>query len=162
MDKKSLSERDICPKIIVSALQGVGWDIQRQVREEFAFTKGRVIVRGKLLTQSSAQRADFVLYHQPNLPLAVIEAKDNRQGPGDGMQQSLDCAEALEVPFAFTSNGDGFVFHERSGTSAQVETTLALDQFPTPRRAVAAPLHLVQAGRRHPSQGAGVLAPTLN
>ncbi|MBK6854420.1 MAG: DEAD/DEAH box helicase family protein [Burkholderiales bacterium] len=131
-DKTSLSERDICTQYIVPALQQAGWDIQRQVREEVTFTKGRVIVRGKLHTRGKARRADFVLYHQANLPIAVIEAKDNSHGPGDGMQQALEYAESLDVPFAFTSNGDGFVFHDRSGTGAQVETPIALDQFPAP------------------------------
>ena len=129
---KSLSERDICTKLIVPAVQRAGWDIQRQVREEVTFTKGRVIVRGKLHVRGKARRADFVLYHQSNLPIAVIEAKDNSHGPGDGMQQALDYAESLDVPFVFTSNGDGFVFHDRSGTGDQVETRLTLDQFPSP------------------------------
>lgn len=132
MDKKALSERDICTKFITPAIAAAGWDIQRQVREEVTFTKGRVIVRGKLHTRGQARRADYVLYRQANLPLAVIEAKDNTHGPGDGMQQALDYAESLDVPFAFTSNGDGFVFHDRSGTGTQVEAHLSLDQFPSP------------------------------
>jgi len=132
MEKKGLSERDICTKFIVPALQQAGWDIQHQVKEEVTFTKGRVIVRGRLHTRGKARRADFVLYQQANLPIAVIEAKDNSHGAGDGMQQALDYAEALDVPFAFTSNGDGFVFHDRSGTGQQVEVQLGLDQFPSP------------------------------
>lgn len=132
MDKGSLSERDICTKFITPAIEQAGWDIQRQVREEVTFTRGRVIVRGKLHTRGQARRADYVLYHQAHLPIAVIEAKDNRHGPGEGMQQALDYADALDVPFAFTSNGDGFVFHDRSGTGDQVEVHLGLDQFPTP------------------------------
>ena len=132
MDKKSLSERDICTQFITPAIVAAGWDLQRQVREEVTFTKGRVIVRGRLHTRGQARRADYVLYHQANLPLAVIEAKDNTHGPGDGMQQALDYAEALDAPFVFTSNGDGFVFHDRSGTGTQVETHLGLDQFPSP------------------------------
>ena len=132
MDKKSLSERDICTKFITPALGAAGWDIQRQVREEVSFTQGRVIVRGKLHTRGQARRADYVLYHQANLPLAVIEAKDNRHGPGEGMQQALDYADALDLPFAFTSNGDGFVLHDRSATVTPVETQLRLDQFPGP------------------------------
>ncbi len=132
VDKKQLSERDICTQLIVPALRQAGWDIQRQVREEVTFTKGRVIVRGKLHTRGRARRADFVLYHQAHLPLAVIEAKDNHHGPGDGMQQALDYAEALDLPFAFTSNGDGFVFHDRSGAATQTETVLTLEQFPSP------------------------------
>lgn len=136
MNKKSLSERDICTQLIVPALQQAGWDLRRQVREEVSFTQGRVIVRGKLHTRGKARRADFVLYHAPNRPIAVIEAKDNTHGPGEGMQQALDYAEALDVPFAFTSNGDGFVFHDRTvggaTPGATVETHLPLDQFPAP------------------------------
>jgi type I restriction enzyme R subunit len=100
---KSLSERDICTKLIVPAVHRAGWDIQRQVREEVTFTKGRVIVRGKLHVRGKARRADFVLYHQANLPLAVIEAKDNSHGPGDGMQQALDLgADGVMVPLICT------------------------------------------------------------
>ena len=132
MSKKSLSERDICTKFIAPAVVAAGWDIQRQVREEVSFTKGRVIVRGKLHSRGKSRRADFILYHQPNLPLAVIEAKDNTHTVGDGMQQALDYAEALDVPFVFSSNGDGFLFHDRTGNAALTETELTLDQFPSP------------------------------
>lgn len=110
MDKKLLSERDICTKFISPAVQLAGWDIQKQVREEVTFTKGRVIVRGKLHSRGKSRRADFILYHQPNLPIAVIEAKDNKHSVGAGMQQALDYAESLDVPFVFSSNGDGFFF----------------------------------------------------
>lgn len=124
VDKKALSERDICTKFIAPAIAAAGWDIQRQVREEVTFTKGRVIVRGKLHARGQARRADFVLYHVPNRPIAVIEAKDNTHGPGVGMQQALDYAESLDVPFAFTSNGDGFVLHDR--IVANLDNLLAL------------------------------------
>ncbi|QJD57614.1 DEAD/DEAH box helicase family protein [Pseudomonas sp. gcc21] len=133
MDKKSLSERDICSKYIFPAIQRAGWDMHRQVREEVSFTKGRIIVRGKLHSRGESRRADFILYHQPNLPLAVIEAKVNKQSIGSGMQQALGYAESLDVPFVFSSNGDGFLFHDRSGTGSQVETQLSLDQFPSPQ-----------------------------
>ncbi|MCY1274003.1 DNA phosphorothioation system restriction enzyme [compost metagenome] len=132
MDKKSLSERDICTKYIAPAIAQAGWDIHKQVREEVSFTKGRIIVRGKLHSRGESRRADFILYHQPNLPLAIIEAKDNNHSVGSGMQQALGYAEALDVPFVFSSNGDGFLFHDRSGTGSQVETHLNLDQFPSP------------------------------
>jgi len=132
MDKKSFSERDICTKFIAPAIQQAGWDIQTQVREEVSFTKGRIIVRGKLHTRGESRRADFILYHKPNLPLAIIEAKDNKHSVGAGMQQALGYADALDVPFVFSSNGDGFLFHDRSGTGAQTETELALHEFPSP------------------------------
>ncbi|MDD4915678.1 MAG: type I restriction enzyme HsdR N-terminal domain-containing protein [Methylococcales bacterium] len=112
MDKKQLSERDICTKFITPAVEKSGWDLQAQIREEVSFTAGRIIVRGKLHTRGEKRRADSVLYHQKNQPLAIIEAKDNKHKVGDGMQQALIYAEALDVPFAFSSNGDGFLFHD--------------------------------------------------
>jgi type I restriction enzyme, R subunit len=131
-DKKKLSERDICTQYITPALQRSGWDFTTQVREEVSFTKGRVIVRGKLHTRGKQKRADYVLYYAPNLPIAVIEAKDNKHTVGDGMQQGLSYAETLDVPFAISSNGDAFLFHDRTGQHTPIEQQLALDAFPTP------------------------------
>jgi type I restriction enzyme, R subunit len=132
MNKKDLSERDICTKYITPALKQAGWDEITQVREEVSFTKGRIIVRGRLVTRGKAKRADYILYYKPNIPIAVIEAKDNNHCVGDAMQQALDYAVTLDIPFVFSSNGDGFVFHDRTGTSSQKETTLPLDAFPSP------------------------------
>ncbi|WP_372161162.1 EcoAI/FtnUII family type I restriction enzme subunit R [Xanthomonas axonopodis pv. cyamopsidis] len=132
MDKSSLTERDICTKFIIPSIVAAGWDLDLQVREEVAFTKGRVVVRGKLHSRGLARRADFVLYHRANLPLAVIEAKDNKHTVGSGMQQALGYADALDVPFVFSSNGDGFLFHDRTATGDKVESELTLDQFPSP------------------------------
>ncbi|MCW2306715.1 EcoAI/FtnUII family type I restriction enzme subunit R [Rhodobium gokarnense] len=132
MDKKTLSERDICTKFITPALRHAGWDEVLQIREEVSFTKGRIIVRGKLVTRGQGKRADYVLYFKPNIPIALIEAKDNNRSVGDGIQQALDYAETLNIPFVFSSNGDGFVFHDRTATSNPRETTLALDAFPAP------------------------------
>jgi type I restriction enzyme, R subunit len=132
MDKKSLSERDVCTKFISPAISNAGWDIQTQVREEFAFTKGRVIVRGRMHARGELRRADYVLYHQSNIPIAIIEAKDNNHSVGAGMQQALSYADALDVPFVFSSNGDGFLFHDRTGISPKTEIELGLDAFPSP------------------------------
>ena len=132
MDKRSLSERDICTKFITPALRGAGWDEISQLREEVSFTKGRIIVRGKLVTRGKAKRADYILYFKPNIPIAVIEAKDNTHSVGDGMQQALDYAKTLNIPFVFSSNGDGFVFHDRTGASTPHEADLPLDAFPSP------------------------------
>jgi type I restriction enzyme R subunit len=132
MDKKLLSERDICTKFITPAVKQAGWDEMSQIREEVSFTKGRIIVRGKLVSRGKAKRADYVLYYKPNIPIALIEAKDNSRSVGDGIQQGLDYATTLEIPFVFSSNGDGFVFHDRTGVSAVKEATLALDAFPSP------------------------------
>jgi type I restriction enzyme R subunit len=132
LDKKSLSERDICTKFITPAVKAAGWDEMTQIREEVSFTKGRIIVRGKLVSRGKGKRADYVLYYKPNIPLALIEAKDNNQPMGAGVQQALEYAETLDIPFVFASNGDGFAFHDRTGTGEAVETTLALDAFPSP------------------------------
>jgi type I restriction enzyme R subunit len=103
-----------------------------QIREEVGFTKGRIIVRGKLVTRGQAKRADYILYYKPNIPLALIEAKDNSHSVGDGIQQALDYATTLDIPFVFSSNGDGFVFHDRTGVSNLREVNLRLDGFPSP------------------------------
>ena len=132
MNKKDLSERDICTKFITPAVVKAGWDIQSQIREEVFFTRGRIIVRGKLVTRGKAQRADYILYYKPNIPIALIEAKDNNYPVGGGMQQAIKYAATLDIPFVFSSNGDAFLFHDRTGQGAQTETELALDAFATP------------------------------
>ncbi|PYR00183.1 MAG: restriction endonuclease, partial [Acidobacteria bacterium] len=132
MNKKQLSERDICTKFITPSLRQAGWDEITQLREEVSFTKGRIIVRGKLVTRGKAKRADYILYYKPNIPLAVLEAKDNNCSVGDGIQQALGYAETLQIPFVFSSNGDGFVFHDRTVTSGTIEQNLQLHEFPPP------------------------------
>ena len=132
MQKTRLSESDVSAKFITPALHQAGWDEATQIRREVSFTTGRIIVRGKLVSRGKAKRADYVLYHKPNLPIALIEAKDNTHAPGDGMQQALDYAETLHIPFVFSSNGEGFVFHDRTGLSPERETSLGLDAFPAP------------------------------
>jgi type I restriction enzyme R subunit len=132
MDKRSLTERDICTKFILPALKRAGWDEMLQVREEVFFTNGRIIVRGKLVTRGKAKKADIVLYFKPNIPIALIEAKDNSHSVGDGMQQGLEYAVTLGIPFVFSSNGDGFLFHDRTGQNTIKEMNLGLDAFPSP------------------------------
>ncbi|MDY0057791.1 MAG: DEAD/DEAH box helicase family protein [Methyloversatilis sp.] len=127
-----LSERDICSKFITPALVDAGWDLHTQIREEVSFTKGRIVVRGRLHSRGKGKRADYVLYIQPNQPVALIEAKDAEHGVGDGMQQALDYAETLDIPFVFSSNGSGFLFHDRTGQAELTETSLTLAQFPPP------------------------------
>ena len=131
MNKKLLSERDICTKYITPALERSGWDILTQIREEFPITQGRIVVRGKLHTRAQNKRADYVLFYKPNIPIAVIEAKDNKHSLGDGMQQGLGYAEMIEVPFIFSSNGDGFLFHNKLTTDGIIERELSLEEFPT-------------------------------
>jgi type I restriction enzyme, R subunit len=132
MDKKQLSERDICTKYITPALDRAGWDVLTQIREEFALTQGRIVVRGKLHTRAQNKRADYVLFYKPNIPIAIIEAKDNNHSLGDGMQQGLGYAEMLQVPFVFSSNGDGFLFHNKITTDGIIERELGLNEFPSP------------------------------
>ena len=115
MDKKQLSERDICTKFITPALRQAGWGELTQLREEVTFTKGRVIVRGRITKPGKAKRADYILYFKPNIPLAVIEAKDNHASVGDGLQQALE-------------------FHDRTHKDGPLEHTLALHEFPSPAR----------------------------
>jgi type I restriction enzyme, R subunit len=131
-EKKSLSERDICTKYITPAVTAAGWDLHSQIREEVTFTKGRVIVRGKLHTRGKQKRADYILYYKSNIPIAVIEAKENAHSVGAGLQQALNYAETLGVPFVFSSNGDAFLMHDRTGLADKVERELALDAFPSP------------------------------
>lgn len=134
MDKKSLSERDICSKFIAPAITVAGWDFQSQVREEVNLTSGRVVVRGNKAKrdEKTIRRADYVLYHKTSIPIAVVEAKDNKHSIRDGIQQALDYAAMLDVPFAFSSNGDGFVWHDKTATGGQLESEIGLDEFPSP------------------------------
>jgi type I restriction enzyme R subunit len=105
-----------------------------QIRREVSFTKGRIVVRGKLVSRGKSRRADYILYYKPNVPIAIIEAKDNKHSVGDGMQQGLGYAKTLDIPFFFSSNGDGYVFHDRTGQSDPMEQNLALDAFPSPEQ----------------------------
>lgn len=132
--KKSLTEADICAKFITPAVKKAGWDDDTQIRREVHFTKGQIHVRGKMVTRGKSKFADYVLYFKPNIPIAIVEAKDNNHSVGDGMQQALEYAEILNIPFVFSSNGDGFIFHDRTGIAGEVETALPLESFPSPAR----------------------------
>lgn len=110
IDKKSLSERDICTKYITPAIEQSGWNRLTQVREEVNITKGRVIVTtGSKPKRAERRVADYILYYKPNIPIAIIEAKDNNHSVGAGMQQALGYASLIDVPFVFSSNGDAFI-----------------------------------------------------
>jgi len=132
LDKKAMSETDIRTKFITPAIIQAGWDVNSQIREEVTYTQGRIIVRGKLHSRGKAKRVDYLLSYMKNVPLAIVEAKDNTKQLGSGMQQALAYAEALDVPFVFSSNGDGFLFHDRTGTGEATEVALGLDEFPSP------------------------------
>jgi len=136
MDKRELTEADIRSKYILPAITGRAdcpkWDLATQVFEEYSLTRGRVIVRGKTVTRGEARRVDYVLFFKTNLPLAVVEAKDNTHAPGAGMQQALTYAEIMDVPFAYSTNGDAFVEHDRTALTGPVERELPMDAFPAP------------------------------
>ncbi|MBI5222361.1 MAG: DEAD/DEAH box helicase family protein [Candidatus Magasanikbacteria bacterium] len=132
MVMKNLSEQNICSKYILPAVVSAGWDLKRQIREQYGFTAGRITVRGKTVVRGEQKRVDFILYHRGNLPLAIIEAKDNNHSVGDGMQQALGYAEALDVPFVYSSNGDAFLEHNRLEKTGPIERELALNEFPSP------------------------------
>lgn len=134
-DKKSLSEQDICTKYITPAIvDQAGWDLHTQIRQEVYFTKGRVYVRGKLVSRGKSKRADYILYYKPNIPIAVIEAKDNNHSIGSGMQQALVYGEMLDIPFVYSSNGDAFLEHDYTVTAGQIEKEIPLNAFPSPEQ----------------------------
>ncbi|MCZ7401750.1 MAG: DEAD/DEAH box helicase family protein [Candidatus Methanoperedens sp.] len=132
IDKKALSERDICTKYITPAVVQAGWNLYTQIREEVTFTRGRVIVKGRLWNRGEAKRVDVLLSYKPNIPVAVIEAKDNNHSVGDGMQQALVYADMMDVPFVYSTNGDAFIEHDRTAKSGVLEKEIALDAFPSP------------------------------
>jgi type I restriction enzyme R subunit len=131
MDKRSLTEQEIRTRFITPAIKAAGWtDVQ--IREEYAITKGRIIARGGSYKRDKAKYADYVLFYKPHIPIAIIEAKDNNHTISDGMQQALGYAEQLRVPFVFTSNGDGFTFHNCNSEDSDRETILSISGFPSP------------------------------
>lgn len=132
MNKKSLSERDICTKFITPAIEKAGWDKVTQLLEEVSFTDGKIYVRGKLTARGKQKRADYILYYKPNIPIAIIEAKDNNHSVRAGIQQALDYAQILDIPCVFSSNGDGFLFHDRTATDGNIESEIGIDNFPSP------------------------------
>ncbi len=133
MNKKQLTEQEIRTQYITPAIKNAGWE-SVQIREEYAITKGRIIARGGVCKREPATYADYVLFYKPHIPLAIVEAKDNNHTIGHGMQQALDYANKLLVPFVFTSNGDGFTFHNRIATDGDMEREISLEEFPSPEQ----------------------------
>lgn len=134
MEKHLWSESDICDKRITPAIVRAGWNAMEQMLREYTLRPGRVVVRGQASHRDKASmlRADYVLFHKPNVPLAVVEAKDAKHSVSAGMPQAIQYAELLGVPFSFSSNGDGFVFRDATLSDGVLERDLTLDQFPTP------------------------------
>ncbi|ENM5843501.1 DEAD/DEAH box helicase family protein [Vibrio mimicus] len=131
INKAKLSETDIITKFILPAIKNVGWDDMTQIRQEVKLRDGKVIVRGQAAARKKVKSADIVLYHKPSMPLAVVEAKANKHEIGKGMQQGMEYAKLLEVPFVFASNGDGFIFRDLTNPT-QLESEIRLEDFPSP------------------------------
>ncbi|GGK27716.1 DEAD/DEAH box helicase [Yeosuana aromativorans] len=132
MNKKDLSESDIKAKFITPAILNAGWDELTQLGREIFFTDGRIYVKGKLTARGKRKFADYILFYKPNVPIAIIEAKDNKHSVKGGIQQALGYANTLDIPCVFSSNGDGFYFHDKTATNGQIEKELSLDEFPSP------------------------------
>ena len=129
LKKSQMTEEDIKLQFITPAIEAAGWDRQKQIRMEYSFTDGRVIVRGNITARGKRKRTDYLLYYKPNLPLAIVEAKDNHHSIGAGMQQGIEYAQCLDVPFVYSSNGDGFLEHDmKNGTEREIK----LEDFPSP------------------------------
>ena len=131
-EKQSFSEADVCRISITPSIHSANWDSITQIREQYHFTDGNIEVNGNKTKRGKRKFADYVLYHKPNIPLAIVEAKDNTHPLGAGMQQALEYAEILDVPFAYSSNGDAFIEHDRTGKGDIIEKEISLDKFPTP------------------------------
>ena len=114
MNKKTLSERDICTRYITPALEKSGWDKQLQILEEVSFTDGKIYVTEKITARGIRKRAGSILYYKPNILIAIIEAKDNNHSVRTGIQQGLDYAQILDIPYVFSSNGEAFLYHYRT------------------------------------------------
>ena len=136
INKKELSEIDICDLFITPAIKNAGWDPVNQIRREVTLTPGPVIVRGNMSSRNKKKKkfADYVLYQEPGVPIAVVEAKDNKNTVSQGIQQALGYAEILEVPSAFSSNGDAFASHNKFPAAGEdIETQFSLEAFPPPQ-----------------------------
>ena len=133
INKKELSETDICDLYITPAIKDAGWDPIRQIRREVTLTPGPIIVRGNMSSRNKKKKkfADYVLSWEPGVPVAIVEAKDNNHTVSHGMQQSLGYTEILDIPSAFSSNGDAFASHNRMASPGEdIETQIPLDSFP--------------------------------
>ena len=134
LDKKTFNEMEIRSNFITPAIKKAGWIFNKNFREEYPITNGRITATSNIVKRNNPLRADYVLFYRPNIPLAVVEAKDNNHNISDGMQQALNYAKMLDVPFAFSSNGDGFIFHNKFVKAGDIEIFLPLNEFPSPEK----------------------------
>ncbi|EFF3629628.1 TPA: DEAD/DEAH box helicase family protein [Escherichia coli] len=133
LNLSNMTEADIITKCVMPAILNAGWDNTTQIRQEVKLRDGKVIVRGKVAARRTVKSADIVLYHKPGIPLAVIEAKANKHEIGKGMQQGIEYARLLDVPFVFATNGDGFIFRDATAAEGEcLEKQITLDDFPSP------------------------------
>ncbi len=130
--KKNLTEQEIRTRYILPALQKSGWKPHQIGEERACFTDGRIYVKGNKTTRGNPRRVDYILYYKPNIPIAIVEAKNNKKTLSSGIQQALDYSTMLDIPVVFSSNGDGFYMHDKTLSNGKIETELSLDNFPTP------------------------------
>ena len=131
LNKKELTEEDIKLKYITPALQAADWDIKNQIRCEYYYTAGKINVRENVAQRGKGKKVDYLLSYKSNLPIAIVEAKDNKVPIAHGIQQGMDYAYDLDIPFAYSSNGDGFFEHDMITGE---ERELKLEEFPTPKQ----------------------------
>lgn len=106
-----MSEEEVKLNFITPSIEKSGW-LKKQIRMEYPITDGKIILRGDIATRAERLKADYLLFYKENLPIAVVEAKNDSQLFGSGMQQAKNYAEKLGVRFAFSSNGKGFLFYD--------------------------------------------------
>ena len=126
ISKKQMSEEDIKLQYITPAITAK-WDIEK-ITMETNMTDGKINLKGNFVTREKPKRADYVLYLNSNNPIAIVEAKDNKHSISHGLQQAMAYASMLDIPFAYSSNGDGFFEHD---FLTGKERELDLDEFPT-------------------------------
>ncbi len=124
-----MTEEEVKLNYITPAIENAGW-LKKQIRMEYSINAGKIVVRGNIAKRLPKKKADYVLFYKENLPLAVVEAKDNNHNIGDGMFQAQEYADKLDIRFVFTSNGDGFLSYDMK-TGEQ--HTISLDEFPSPQ-----------------------------
>ena len=130
--KKTLTEQEIRTRYILPAIQKAGWKPHQIGEERACFTDGRIYVKGNKTTRGTPKRVDYILYYKSNIPVAIVEAKNNKKTLSSGIQQALDYSNMLDIPIVYSSNGDGFYEHDKTLSNGQIERELSLDDFPTP------------------------------
>ena len=126
---KDLTEEDIKVKFITPAIQKSNWDIQTQMRCEYYYTSGKINVRENVASRGKGKKVDYLLSYKSNMPIAIVEAKDNNVTVSHGIQQAMDYALDLDIPFAYSSNGTGFYEHDMI---TGIEKEISMEEFPTP------------------------------